>query len=74
MFSVGGFGAVPASSCKPSVGWAVGEGVGLGLSGKEGPGSFLELGSSGGGPGVSGWIGNPNPKLMLPGRPAGGSS
>lgn len=44
-------GAVPASSCEPGVGWAVGEGVGLGLPGKDGPGSFLELGSSGGGPG-----------------------
>lgn len=49
------------------MGWAVGEGIGLGLPGKEGPGRFLEPGSSGGGPGVSGWTGNPNPKLSAPG-------
>ena len=63
-----------ASSCEPGVGWAVGDGISLGLPGKEGPGRFLEPGSSGGGPGVSRWTGNPNPKVTLPGRPASGCS
>ena len=61
MLGVGGTGEAPTSSCESGVGLTVGEGVSVGLRGKEDPGSFLEPDSTTGrGPGSGGGQGIPD--------------